>query len=465
MSLEATIKSAKYTVLLGKNGAGKSTHLRQLSAQSALNIKYISPERGGTLKYDPNVENNIASNEGWLQATRNKNRFEQFREQSAAQFRSLELLFLREIEKDQNKRSDHGYTFGTVLEKINNLLPAISLVRSDRGFSIQSKSGTPISEDQISSGESELIALAIEVLVFSKFDKAEKILLMDEPDVHLHPDLQHRFVAFVEEVATACDMRVVIATHSTAIIGSFAPSSDLIIVPITQRNQAEFNPFRRARISEEILPIFGAHPLSNVFNGFPVILVEGEDDRRVIDQLVRSSGGGVRLSPCVVGSVSELAEWELWLNEVLPAIYDNPVGFSLRDLDESETSDLNDVGFVCRARLNCYAMENLLLTTESLQLHGFTEASFCEALRVWSERFPAHKYRSEIDNLENRFSERRIIKIKDIRNIIVAVLESNKPWEVIVGQLLANHSPGVGASNPNSLETYLGEKAARVLFR
>lgn len=193
MTIEDLVNMSKFTVLIGKNGAGKSTLLRALSAGNRPHIKYISPERGGTLKYNPNVDNNISSNESWLRETRHQNRFEQFREQSAAQFRSLETAVLREIERVAEKRADLAYTFDVILEQINVLLPAIKMVRNDKGgFSIQTKSGQPLDEQSISSGESELIALAIEVLVFSRQSMSNKTLLLDEPDVHLHPDLQQR---------------------------------------------------------------------------------------------------------------------------------------------------------------------------------------------------------------------------------------------------------------------------------
>jgi ABC-type branched-subunit amino acid transport system ATPase component len=154
MSIEALIKNAKFTVLLGKNGAGKSTQLRTLITPGSLNTKYISPERGGKLKYDANVDTNISNSPTWLDQSRLQNRFEQFREQSAVQFRNLEILVLREIEQDISKRNDLSYTFDQILEKINNLLPHIKLIRSDRGFSIQSKLDQPINEEQISSHRS-----------------------------------------------------------------------------------------------------------------------------------------------------------------------------------------------------------------------------------------------------------------------------------------------------------------------
>ncbi len=464
MTMDDLVNAAKFTVLIGKNGSGKSTLLRSLNSGDRPHIKYISPERGGTLKYDPNVDNNISSSEGWLKQTRQTNRFEQFRQQSAAQFRNLETAVLREIEKVAEKRADLTYTFDAILEQINKLLPAIRMIRNDKGgFSIQTKLGQPLDEANISSGESELIALAIEVLVFSRQSMANKMLLLDEPDVHLHPDLQQRFTAFVEVVAAAHDLRVVIATHSTAIIGAFSKNADLHIVPISNRDQSDFVVFSRSAVCEEILPIFGAHPLSTAFNRSPIVLVEGDDDRRVLEQVVRSGGGRFALAPCVVGSVTELSEWEDWLNRFLPVLYDTPKAFSLRDLDDAQQADINDLDHVCRIRLNCYAVENLLLSDQVLEAHGFDAESFRTALQARVDRMPDHKYTAALRALVADFENRRTRNIKDVRNIVVAELGSNKPWEVLLGQSIAAN---VATADPNehSIQSYLGPKAVTNLF-
>lgn len=462
-SLDQIIERSRFTILLGKNGAGKSTRMREIDSSPTFNTKYISPERGGTLKYDPNVDNAIATSQGWLENTRRQNRFEQFRQQSAAQFRSLEVLILREIERDAEKRNDHAYTFDRVLGQINNLLPAICLVRSDKGFSIQSKDGELIPEEDISSGESELIALAIEVLVFSRSEMSNKILLLDEPDVHLHPDLQQRFIVFVELIAIEKEIKVVISTHSTAIISAFSESSDLAIVPVSHKSQSRFSLFRRSNVCDEILPIFGVHPLSSIFNRSPVVLVEGEDDKCVLDQAIRSSNGRLRFSPCVVGTVAEMNEWEAWLNQFLPVLYDEPKGYSLRDLDNSSQCEIEDLGLVCRVRINCYSIENLLLTEECLDSHGFTEESFISEFVKWKDQFPLHKSAADISVLIDRFCSRRTIKVKNLRNIIVALLGTNKPWEVVVGQLIARNI-GNGKNSEHSVSHYLGSKAIDQLF-
>jgi ABC-type Mn2+/Zn2+ transport system ATPase subunit len=461
MQITDLIMQHRFTILLGKNGAGKSSILRRLDGQGSLETRYITPERGGELKYEPNVDSSIASSPDWLAKVRRRNRSENFRQQSAAQFRNLEMLYLREIEKNEEKRKDLNHTFDSVIDRLNKFLPAIRLVRSDRGFSIQDLAGSPISEGEISSGESEFIAQAIELLVYSRSDQTEKILLLDEPDVHLHPDLQSKFVQLIEEVAIEQNMRVVIATHSTAILSGFSNDADLQIVPISNRGQREFESFSREKVSDELLPIFGAHPLSTMFNRLPLLLVEGEDDHRIVEQAVRSSRGRILLNPCVVGSVDEMGRWEIWLEKFLPALYDDPVAYSLRDLDDAEESEIADLEIVKRARLNCYAMENLLLTDDSLERAGSDSQQLLNGLRLFLKTYPDHRYANEIANLVEHFAERRTLKIKDVRNVVLAVIGITKPWEVHVGQLLASN--WVRRDSEHSLSHYLGPKA-RALF-
>ena len=460
MDIYELISLKRFTILLGKNGAGKSTLLRSID-QSQLNTRYITPERGGELKYEPGVDQSMSQNPDWLANTRRRNRFDSFRQQSAAQFRNLEILYLREIEKDQAKRADLSHTFDSVINQLNEFLPAIKLIRSDRGFSIVDLAGNLIDESLISSGESEFIAQAIEVLVYAQSGQADKVLLLDEPDVHLHPDLQSRFAQFIEKTATERDMKVVIATHSTAILSGFSDRASLQIIPVSSRGQLDFDAYSRESVSDALLPIFGAHPLSSVFNHSRIVLVEGDDDRRIIEQVVRSSAGRVRLNPCVVGTVNQMGNWENWLEKFLPVLYDSPIAFSIRDLDNATDCEINDLPIVKRARLNCYSSENLLLVDHSLVIAGSDSVQVLAALQQWQLSYPGHVNFAAVQALVENFDSRRTVNIKDVRNIICAVLGITKPWEVHVGQMLASQDWYDG-DGEHSLNCYLGSKVAAI---
>jgi predicted ATP-dependent endonuclease of OLD family len=81
------------------------------------------------------------------------------------------------------------------------LLDNIEIRGDEQTFKIYKKnSDLEILPSNISSGESELISLGIECLIFSKelVEGKANILFLDEPDVHLHPDLQSRLVSFLK---------------------------------------------------------------------------------------------------------------------------------------------------------------------------------------------------------------------------------------------------------------------------
>ena len=213
---------SKINILLGKNGCGKSTLLKKIDQffpnDTKGEINYVTPERGGSLKYNSGVEQNDADNAGWTKGQKNQNQWDSFKNYSVTQYRRLEILSLREIEKHHELRQNLSFTFDTIIEKINNLLSNIKIVRTAKGdFEIFNKeTNEKIDAEKISSGESELISLSIECLTFEKSCDPSKqnILLLDEPDVHLHPDLQANFIDFLIELVNTNKFIAIIATHN-----------------------------------------------------------------------------------------------------------------------------------------------------------------------------------------------------------------------------------------------------------
>jgi predicted ATPase len=455
--------------LLGKNGCGKSTALRELdqklSGQAEWFVKYITPERGGALQYMAGIDEQIVNDPGYLRDSRRANRLERFREQTVSQFRNLELLVLREIEHNLELRANSAHTFQSVVDQINALLPLVRIIRGGVGFQIQRKSDdATVPATAISSGESEAIALAIESLVFSRQcqDREHRLLMIDEPDVHLHPDLQARYIRFVEAIATEKNFKVLIATHSTALVGSLLNTDDVQVafMPISAGGEIIFSPVDE--IAKTVIPIFGAHPLSNVFNESPILLVEGNDDKRIWDQVVRSSTGQVSLFPCVTGSIDKIAEWETWLIEKLPSLYDDPRAFSLRDRDES-VGELEDRPPVIRCRLACRAAENLMLADDTLHFAEAGWEAVVAGCTTWLENFPGHSHFKEMTAFRDSNFDRFNGDLKEIRNILLAVIGVSKPWEVLVGQAIAALNQD-NPRDPHSLFTYLGPKVCANLL-
>lgn len=454
----------KINVLLGKNGCGKSTALKAFEQalrgkEETAAVRYITPERGGKLQYEANIEHSLTSDINWINNTRRVNRFDQFRQQSVAQFRKLEILSLREIEKDHGLRKDLNYTFDSVVTKINLLLDNVEIRRADAGFKLHNKeSGNELNPDVISSGESELISLAVECLVFYKECRKDKlnVLLFDEPDVHLHPDLQAKLMRFISDLVDETGFYVFIATHSTAIGGALDTYSD-IGVHLMENQQKELKFRAVVDIHRKILPVFGAHPLSSLFNKVPIFLVEGEDDVRIWQQAVRSSHGKLAIYPCSVGGIDNLPQWENEVISIIDCVYDDARAYSLRDRDENTSQDINDTGPLTRLRLTCRAAENLLLCDEVLRALGIPWDELKMRLENWIGSHSTHSHYQCMCAFRDSGYDRENFDLKDIRNDLMGVIASSKPWEVAVGQIIGAMIVQGSSAYP-SMSAYLGGK-------
>ncbi len=431
-------------------------------------VQYITPERGGDLKYDGNVETNISNNPQWLINIRRQNQSENFRQVSVREFRRLENLVLKKIEKNVATRRDLTFSFDSTVQQINSLLDNVKIDRSDDlGFKIRTNDSLEFRDGGLSSGESELISLAIEILSFcyqaehANDPNKINLLLLDEPDVHLHPDLQYRLMKLLVEAIRDKPVTVIIATHSTAILGGLSAFEDTAVGFMKARdNDVQFQPI--ADSIKRVLPIFGAHPLSNIFNEKPVLLVEGEDDERVWQQAFRSSQGQISFWPCAVDDIQSLNEYENTVDKIAGAVYENAKAYSLRDRD-GLTYEIDDKQIVQRMRLACRAAENLILSDDVLQMLGTNWATMKTAMDKWLQDNPTHSQALEMRTFIEGHYDRRRSDLKALRNIMMALAGSYKPWEVAVGQAIANLVRTPTLNGEHCLAAYLGPKLANVL--
>ncbi|MCW6536287.1 AAA family ATPase [Sphingomonas lycopersici] len=464
------------SVIVGRNGAGKSRFLRDIEStigQAAeFHIRYVSPERAGSFKRDGNVMTNMSNDANWIRNTRSKNQVNDFKSTSAMLFRDAETNYLRRLEEDPSIRDDHSRTFrNDRLSKINRLLTNISLEKSLSDYEFRSLvDDAVISPDQISSGESEAVALAAEILYFFDTLDAKKmnVLLLDEPDVHLHPDLQARLgkliIGMLDEFADQIDrVAVCISTHSTPLISSLA-DSDYVSIG-TKSFGVETVELKPASTElRKAAPFFG-HPLSLALSQDAPLILEGEDDERVWQQAARTSQGRIRIFPVLAGSVNQQGELETFCGDFLSTLYDDPVGFSLRDGDGVIDEPLEHQLPIRRFRLRCYAIENALLTDQCLAVMGKTWKDFVAAAAQWGRTNATHRDIASVQQLIASPNRLRHTKVKNIRQLICAILECGKPWEVVVGQAIGALT-SEDLDNGNMLVEYLDPTMLRdVVFR
>jgi len=485
---------SKINIILGKNGCGKSRLLREVEKglrsdenKDKFFISYITPERGGNMLLDPNVDQNI-NNGNWIHDNRGKNQCLNFKQQSFSKYIDLQLKVLMALEKktDKVEAKNQGYNIkeedklSYYVKKLNLLLENVYIQNKERGFNFylkkreesqQTKEEKPqqVEARSISSGESEIISLAIECLTFSKNIEKEKnnILFLDEPDVHIHPDLQNKFMNFLIYLVKDIDnFKIIIATHSTAILGAVTDYKDarVAFMGFNQKN-IEFKEI--SDIYKKILPVFGAHPLSNLFNEKPIFLVEGEDDERIWQQAVRTSGGKIKIYPCVCGDVQTMHDFEIKVKDIINSVYNNAKAYSLRDRD-TKPEYIDDFPPTIRFRLTCFSAENLLISDEVLKSLGKNWEHLKGKIGNWliteGQKEIKHKYYDVMESFqESGYQRKEFDNLKDLRNILVNILESNKPWEVIVGQVIGNLTwdDDTDFKKKNSIYDYLSEKLVK----
>ncbi|MDC7788221.1 AAA family ATPase [Rhodoplanes sp. TEM] len=464
-------------VIMGRNGAGKSRFLRDIEEMTSRNnqrfyVRYVSPERAGTFKRNGSVITNMTSNPNWLRESRATNQSSDFKAASAMLFREAETLYLRRLASTPEIRLNQTRNFETDrLSKVNQLLTNISLEMGKTDLEFRSLAdGQVIRPEEISSGESEAVALSTEILYF--FDTIEpskfNLLLLDEPDVHLHPDLQARLgkliISMLDEFKNQAEsIAVCLSTHSSPLVCSLADSPYVSIGTKSFAVDAvELKPISAEL--RKVAPFFG-HPLSLSLSEDVALILEGEDDERVWQQAARTSKGRIKVFPVLAGSVDQQAELESFCVDLLGTLYDNPVAFSLRDGDGVVDQPLEHCFPIKRYRLNCYSIENTIVTDPCLAVMRTTWPDFIAAVTKWVEENHDHPDSILIKELAESNDRLRHKKIKRIRQLVCAVLECKKPWEVVVGQAIGALM-SKDLTNSNMLVDFLGaEMVSDIIFR
>mmetsp|Transcript_5970 Transcript_5970/g.6858 ORF Transcript_5970/g.6858 Transcript_5970/m.6858 type:complete len:444 (+) Transcript_5970:110-1441(+) len=430
----------KVSILLGKNGSGKSRYLRYL-ANNLPNAVYVHPERGGNLRFVERVKHILKLG----------NQDERFK------LRTFKLL--RDIEKD------YSADFEALIKSINEMLDDVKLESVGRKFLFKLDK-TPIPAKNLSSGATQIIALSVQFvkhILDNKDNKSDSWLLLDEPDTHLHPDLQIKFFDFLCAKIRDGKTGFILATHSTAIVEA-ALGQEKTKICFLRRNENIV--FKNLTKHAEILPYFGGHVVSKALSGSKILLVEGEDDVRIFSQVYRSSERAINVFPVSVDGKGNLDKLEKLFDEALSSICDAPECYSLRDGDElSKGNDsMVPIGCVKRFRLRCCAAENLLLTKEVLEYCGKNWRNILESANIWQKSKSNHGKAKEVQEFLNK-EDRRHHDVKGIRNIILEWLETKKPWETLVGIVVSKALTNESTANAggHSIKEYLGKEFVKAL--
>jgi len=441
------------TIIFGRNGSGKSILLRTIRSGDVTNRHYCSPERGGTISFAPqHITEELG---GQTRANRSKLNFNPtYREQVIA--RIAAFLQKRGVLPNPDPES-----LDKIKQSIRDLLPDFefeitdgtppySLKRSVTGEQIQNI-------DVLSSGESQILTLGLDLLLMCniwKLEEKEGILLVDEPDPHIHPDLQQRFAKFLVQLYDEYGCKIFVATHSTTMLSSIGHygGENTSVVYLDNSKEDQFA-IKFNEILQKLSTCLGGHALMGPLFEFPLLLVEGDDDYRIWSEVPRHQGVQIAVIPC---NGNEIYDYQKILEKLFSSIHDSPSnsGFALLDSDKSKpTTSQNHIKFI---KLNCHESENLYLTDELLSALNLVWDSACQKVEEESNNFLSKEEFLKTIRTWNR----KTIDCKNYINELQKILDDkNLVWTHRLGKELGKNKP------EGQLADFLGEEVVNAIWR
>jgi predicted ATP-dependent endonuclease of OLD family len=106
-------------------------------------------------------------------------------------------------------------TTNNILKKYTWLQLSLQHNLSESSFLLKNNQWYTLWYEELSSGEQSFLSL---ILLIYSHDLHNGFLIIDEPELHLHPQSQKNFLALVEEMQNKQHMQCIIATHSPTMV-------------------------------------------------------------------------------------------------------------------------------------------------------------------------------------------------------------------------------------------------------
>lgn len=435
------------TVIFGKNGSGKSWLLRTLRDKDKAGTHYASPERGGEINFRPDFVHEESNFD--TRGNRNMRNFAlTYREGVVARIQAY-------LAKRGNQRTDEIFENPAELERIIHILmPEFQFTITDGNPPYQllrlvsQQSVTNVND--LSSGETEVLVLALDLLLICAMWKLENqthgLLLIDEPDSHLHPDLQQHLAKFLVELTEKYQVQLILSTHSTTLLSALGyhgqDKTSVIYLnnAVDVQEAVKFNEYM-----QEIATCLGGHALMGPLFGVPLLLVEGDDDYKIWSQAPRH--GIVKLSaiPC---SGDKIKKYQKTLEDIFQSLLGNatqPSGYVLFDSDKSCSS--NDHKHIICMNLSCHESENMYLSDEVLTDIGIDWETAKQKIKEKASSFGGkEEFLNTVDSWD-----RKTIDLKGyINEIQDSIDDKHVNWAMRIGRTIGKQKP------TGQLADYLG---------
>jgi energy-coupling factor transporter ATP-binding protein EcfA2 len=448
------------TVLVGRNGSGKSVLLRNWRNLNPDTTHYVVPERTGEMNFQPaymNDEMGGSARRGYSE----RNFVDSYRQRVLSR---VQAYFMTR----GNYRGDGlpPCAPSELEARVSRLLPDFQLeltvgqppyrlIRNDNGQAITNA-------DHLSSGEAQLLTVSLDILTICAMWELNQViprlLLLDEPDAHIHPDMQARFADFIVGLVERFSLQLVVATHSTSLLSALGQfGGEMTSVIFLNRTSAAFQAKRFDHVSKEMASCLGGHLLMGPLFGAPLLLVEGDDDYRIWSQVPRHHVVNLAVMPT---NGDEIRRYQLTTERIFASLSDPPVqplGYALLDGDKAlpTPNPQNPQIYIRYLRLSCHEAENLYLTDVVLESMGTTWAAACEKLVNACDQFGEN---SEFVRNARNWNRREIDLKPVMKHLADLIDDKGVQWMIRVAAAIGKAKPS------GELASFLGEPVIAALW-
>jgi len=175
--------------------------------------RYLPSVKQGELGFEPRVYQ-------WAHRYRAS---EEWKGSTESHLFSLNYLDL----EDYRDRRMSANRFSQTVEPVNSILDGKRITRIERGRAVvETSDGQTHGLNDMSSGEKQLALLLIEI---TRRIVPGSVILIDEPEISLHPAWQRGLVVALDKITEQYDAQVIMATHSPEIASMILPQEVIFL--------------------------------------------------------------------------------------------------------------------------------------------------------------------------------------------------------------------------------------------
>ncbi|HEX9828423.1 MAG TPA: AAA family ATPase, partial [Flavobacteriaceae bacterium] len=208
---------------------------------------------------------------------------QQIEQRNFGNVNSLEILYAIKYYSSRNERGLTDKDYNDIIEEISNYFPEIDGLESDLTEEhvptlLYEEYGKKL--DILYSGTG--LKHFLDVLVKTTLSGAD-IILLDEPELGLHPDLQRKFFTYLHDLTVKKGVQIFVGTHSQVALNY---SNIINFYRVTNsKGKRKLLPVKEEAI-ETVLSDLGIRP-SDIFNHDICLLVEGASEVIFWEHIIR----------------------------------------------------------------------------------------------------------------------------------------------------------------------------------